>query len=374
MTAGRVSRRPRRLAGPVAMAVLLAVTGCSGSPASRSVPLAAAGTTTALPATDPYLMMTGAADGWAVWPSGGSWILLHTTDRFGHVTNRTPVAVETDGGLVVSVLPGTAAVAIGAHARLLRSPVLIGTGASDWMPVELPDAVSATRNGVSVVGGRLTAVTTAGAVLRRTATGWMTLTARGALTTAGRGRLDSVAWASASVGWVTAHGPAGEPMAFQTSDGGAVWDPVPQTSGATVAALAPCGAAQSWLLPVIDGAGKLALLRTSDGGHNWTRGSELSVAKGEPAWSCAGDDVWMVASAAGADHVFASADRGQAWVDRGPAPARLTDLALTGKGVGFAASSGKHPTLWSVSHDGARFTEVPLPAWVATVGAQAPGD
>ncbi len=374
MTLGRLRRRPRGLAGPLAVAVLLTVVGCSKGAVARSATAPAAGTSPALPATEPYLIMSGSAEGWAVWPSGGSWVLLHTTDGFAHVTNRTPVAVETDGGLGVSALPGRVAVAVGAHGRLLRSPVLTGTGESEWIPVELPGPVAATRSGVSVAGGRLTAVTTSGTVLARTAAGWATLATLAGLAPGWRGQLDGITWASASVGWVTAHGPAGEPMAFQTSDGGAAWVPVPQTSGATVAALAPCGEGQEWLLPVIDGAGKLALLRTGDGGHHWARGAELSAANGEPAWSCSGADALMVARASGADHVFASADRGQTWVDRGPAPARLTSLALTAPGKGFAASAGKYPTLWSVSSDGARFTEVPLPAWVSTVGAQAPGD
>ena len=46
--------------------------------------------------------MAGPALGWATWRSGDSWILLQTADGFRHVTNATPIAVPTDGGVVAA--------------------------------------------------------------------------------------------------------------------------------------------------------------------------------------------------------------------------------------------------------------------------------
>ena len=217
-------------------------------------------------------------------------------------------------------------------------------------------------------------MTAGGIVLTRTATGWSTVADLRQLAPAGGVRIDSIVWGSTSLGWLTAHGRAGQPMAFQTSNGGAAWTPVPLATGSVVAALAPCGAGASWLLPVIDAAGSERILRTSDGGLTWNAGTPLSVAAGEPAWGCLGDEVWTAARVGSADRVLASKDAGNEWVDRGPAPAGLTDLTPTGDGVGFAASTGKTATLWAVSADGASFNAVGLPGWVAAVGSQTSGD
>jgi len=354
------------------LAMLLLTSACSSAHSRGSTGRFAPTAPAPLPADAPYIVMIGPSAGWAVWPSSSSWVLLQTSDRFAHVTNRTPVAVETGGGLVGAFLPSRVAVAVGAHERLLRSPLLTWTGGTTWMPSELPDAVSDARGAVSIGSARLTAVTAAGVVVAETTTGWRRLTDSQALSPDGL-HIDSVTWASSSLGWLTAHGNAGRPMAFGTSDGGATWMPVPDASGTSVAAFAPCRAGTSWLLPVVDLAGSITVLRTSDGGHSWERGDTLHVPAGEPAWGCHGNDVWMVGRAGHADHVFASGDDAATWADRGPAPTGLTDLTPTGGGVGFAASTGKHPTLWSVGSDGAKFTAVPLPGWVATIGGQPSG-
>ncbi|MDT5013543.1 MAG: Photosynthesis system assembly factor [Mycobacterium sp.] len=363
-----------------ALSTTLLATAC----ANHSSPSAAdrfGGDTVAapLPATSPYLAVTGIASGYVIWPSGGSWVLLETSDGFAHVVNRTPVAVETDGGLIGSFARGSAAVAVGAHDRLVRSPVLIASsasaGASAWTPAEMPDAVVDARAAVSLASGTLTAVTTGGDVIARTATGWATLTGVAKLAPQARLRLDGVTWAGATTGWVTGHGPAGPAMAYRTMDAGRTWAAVPASAGRAVAALAPCGAGKSWLLPVIDGAGTISVLRTSDGGLTWARGSALQIPDGVPAWACAGPHVWMAGRASGADRVFASNDSGQSWVDRGAPPPGLTSLAMTSTGVGFAASSGWHPaSLWAVSGDGAHFAPIVLPDWVPTVGAESGGD
>ncbi|MDT4924850.1 MAG: Photosynthesis system assembly factor [Pseudonocardiales bacterium] len=358
-----------------ALSTTLLATACanhgSPSPAARfGGPTVAA----PLPATSPYLAVTGTASGYAILPSGGSWVLLQTSDGFAHVVNRTPVAVETDGGLIGSFAPGSAAVAVGAHDRLVRSPVLIASGASTWTPTEMPDAVVDARAAVSLASGTLTAVTTGGDVIARTETGWATLTGVARLAPDARLRLDGVTWADATTGWVTGQGPAGPAMAYRTTDAGRTWAGVPASAGTTVAALAPCGAGKSWLLPVIDGAGTISVLRTSDGGLTWTRGSALPVPGGVPAWACAGPQVWMAGQASGADRVFASTDGGQSWVDRGAPPPGLTSLAMTGTGAGFAVSAGSPASLWTVSGDGAHFAPIVLPDWVATIGAEPGGD
>jgi hypothetical protein len=126
-------------------------------------------------------------------------------------------------------------------------------------------------------------------------------------------------------------------------------------------------------MPVLDAAG-VVVLRTLDGGATWQAGRRLPRAGGEPAWGCAGADLWMVAGARPGNAVFASADGGLTWSREGGAPDDLTDLSPTGGGSGFAASGGAHPQLWAVTADGRRFTRTELPPWTASVGGASAGD
>ncbi len=79
-----------------------------------------------------------------------------------------------------------------------------------------------------------------------------------------------------------------------------------------------------------------------------------------------------MAGLSGRSHrIFSSDDAGATWLDAGAAPPGLTDLAPTGSGGGFAASSTGHgPKLWSVTAEGARIVPLELPAWVATIGSR----
>jgi hypothetical protein len=63
------------------------------------------------------------------------------------------------------------------------------------------------------------------------------------------------------------------------------------------------------------------------------------------------------------------------WIDRGPAPAELTDLDPLGGGAGIAVSrDGDQDKLWRVDGDGAHFSEIRLPDWVRRLGAQQSSD
>jgi hypothetical protein len=362
----RLSETRRAIAAVIGCAAL--ATACSGSAAGEK---AGAVRASPLPATEPYLVMTGPASGWAVWPTEGAWVLLRTSDGFRHVDNRTPVGVPTDGGLVGSVAGDRAAVAVGPVERLLRSPLLTTVGTSAWAPAELPAGVVGSRTAVALTGTGVSALTAgSGGTLRiRTGTAWRTAVDARLLPGSPDLVLDGVIWADESVGWLTGHGPAGGVVAFQTTDAGATWTPVRAPNTHAVAALSPCGAASAWSLPVLDSTGHVQVLRTSDLGGAWTVGERLPMAAGEPAWGCQGNEVWLVAGSAHGNAVFASTDGGGTWTDQGPAPADLTDLSPTGGGNGFAASGGRSPTLWRVSGNGAKFTRLVVPAWVAGLGA-----
>lgn len=318
--------------------------------------------------------MTDGGVGWAVWPSSGSWLLLHSTNGWSDVANRTPVAVPTGGGLVAAT-PwfGRITVAVGAYRRLTRSPLLAGDGTvQHWTTAQLPAPVRNSRDAVSGAAAPTVLLEDPpGSVVRFIAGAWVRLTDAKALVPSGTLHLDGITWASATLGWLTGHGPAGAPMAWQTTDGGHTWSPLADAAGAAVAALAPCGAQSAWLLPVVTRDGMLRVARTNDGGATWALGAAVALASGPPAWACRGKHLWMAGRAGGADHIYSSGDGGRSWAEAGRAPAGLTDLALTDPDRGFAASmTGKRATLWSVTADGKRFTAIPLPGWVATVGAQ----
>lgn len=329
-----------------------------------------------MPSTTPYLLMRDADRGWAIWPSGSSWLLLHTTDGWRTVSNATPLAVPTGGGLVVNDSGTTIAAAVGAYERLLRSPVLTKPdSAAQWQPNELPGAVVNDRNAVSLAGQRLSAIimSAGGTVVTAKRGGWSSLVSAHGLDADGGLHLATVSWADSQVGWVTGRVTTpGTPVAFQTADGGHRWRPVPM-AGTPVEALAPCGAGRRWLLPVI-GRDDIVLERTTDEGGHWHAGTSLPFLAGIPAWGCRGDQVWLAATAGNAQHVFASGDGGRRWVDRGPAPAGLSSLVPGPGGSGFAASrAGGNTTLWAVTDDGGSFVPRALPGWVATLGAQESG-
>ena len=79
----------------------------------------------------------------------------------------------------------------------------------------------------------------------------------------------------------------------------------------------------------------------------------------------------MLGGSTDGDHVYSSVNAGLTWTKQGVAPAGLTDLAPTGGHEGFASSATtKGALLWAVRRDGAAFSRVALPGWVATVGNQ----
>lgn len=353
-----------------AVTMLLAA-ACSGSKhpsvAARFAPKAGA----PLAATAPNLLMSDAVTGLAVWPSEHAWLLLGTTDGWQHITNRTPIAVPTGGGLVAAAFAGNVAVAVGTYERLTESPLVTSSGdKGPWRPSELPGAISDSREAVAVAGRRTAAVLNGagGTVVSYSADHWTRLTTAATLAPARGLRLDGVTWTDGGLGWLTGHGRVGTPMAFQTIDGGRSWKPMLLAGHDVVAALAPCGQGSNWVLPLVYGNGTVRLGRTTDGGTSWRSGRSVPLASGPPAWGCSEGEVWF---AGRADHVFVSTDAGAGWVDAGRAPAGLTALSPTGHGAGFAASTAKgKATLWAVADNGTRFTKLALPTWVATVGAQ----
>ncbi|MEP7034908.1 MAG: hypothetical protein ABI934_04920 [Actinomycetota bacterium] len=355
-----------------------ASTGASPQDSAKNVSTAIAGP---LRAASPWLQMSDSGSGVAVWPSGPAFLLLHTTDGWARVTNITPIAVPTGGGLTFAAGSGELVVAALPFDQLLFSPLLRRPiTAASWTPGQTPGALAPGRNSVAISPRGVTAVLRAGGgtVVEDGQKGWRVLTDAARLAPGRRLQLDGLSWGVRGRGWLTGHGPGGSHVAFTTTDFGATWSAVGGLGSDVVAALTPCGGEQQWTMPVIRTGGTVALAATSDGGATWVIGAPLTLPAGVPAWGCHGREVWMLGVAdsgeqagrqAGDDSVYSSINAGLTWTKRGPAPAGVSDLAPTGDHRGFATSTtSKGPVLWAVSGDGASFSPMALPGWVASFG------
>jgi hypothetical protein len=321
--------------------------------------------------------MTTATQGWAVLPSADSWVLLSTTDGWRHVSNASPLAVPTSGGLVMATDAATLAVAVGTYKRLTQSPLVKrDVSATNWSADELPGSVRDARGALSVTGTVLSAVLAdhaGGTVLVNKDGSWRTVAAAHALDPSGAFFLDGITWLDASHGWARGHRARGVgPVVFETNDAGTTWHPVNVGGLAAVSALQPCGSGAQWLIPIVRDDHSLVVLATADSGASWSAGAALTLTSGAPVVGCDGKDVWATAPAdsSAAPSVVASSDSGRSWRRTGAAPAHLRDLAPVGDGLGYATSQEhKKATLWRVSGDGSTFSKIPLPSWVATIGA-----
>jgi hypothetical protein len=352
------------------------VAGCSHSTESTGSSAHAAIPNT-VTAASPQLLMTSASSGYAVWPSGSAWVLLHTASAWTAVDNATPVAVPTGGGLVLAAAADELAVGVEPFDKLTTSPLLTTNDAGHtWNPLELPGPLSTSRHSVSIRPSVVTAVITANngtlvqqSLMKSGYSGWTMSITGSQLAPSGRLDIDSIVWADGRRGWLTGHGSAGTPLAFTTIDGGHSWSAIDAVGLKAVTVGAPCGSTQSWQLPVLDADGSVRVLHSGDGGLTWKTGAALTSSAGMPAWGCNGNTVWMLAARSGSLHSYSSADNGNSWQDHGAAPAGITDLQPTGNDAGFATGvTSKGPVLWTVINDGSVFTPRALPSWVATLG------
>jgi hypothetical protein len=374
-------RRIQHRQGAALASLLIMLSACSQptspqmTPQDRAVQLARS-TSAPLRAASPWLLMSDGRSGDAVWPSGAAFLLLHTVDGWRHVTNITPMAVPTGGGLTMAMSSRELVTAALPFDQLVASPLMRSPiSGTSWSPDQLPGGLTLGRQSVALGPRGLTAVLRAagGTVVEEGKHDWSVLTDASRLVPGGHLHLDGLRWGAGGRGWLTGHGPAGSPVAFTTTDFGRTWAAVAGLAPDAVAALTPCGRDQSWTMPIVRARGAISLAASVNGGATWTTGAPLIVPKGAPAWGCHGQEVWMLGSSTDGDHVFSSVNAGLTWTKQGVAPAGLTDLTPTGGHEGFAASvSTQGAVLWVVRRDGGSFSPVALPGWVATAGNQSP--
>ncbi|MBI1378140.1 MAG: hypothetical protein GC157_11755 [Frankiales bacterium] len=349
-----------RLPAGLALAALL-LAACSSGPAPQP----------ADSATLPRVTMTGPESGYAVWPSGVRWIVLSTTDGWRTVTNRTPVAVPTDGGVVLAAQPGRLTLGVLPFQALTVSPVLTSDGSTrQWNPTQLPSALAATAGALARTGSTTWAVLADGSLVRQDdgAATWTTAAAPGSLPL-GDGSPTGIWFTPDGTGFVTVSRHDDGPLLLVSDDSGATWrDSGLRAAGSDVAARPPCRLGSSYAVPVQADDHLLVLTASSSAGP-WTAGPALP-ASGQAVVSCAPASVVAAAPSGGGDAVYAAAP-GAAWAQVGSTDTRLVSLDAVSDTRAFAADDDAGRVLDLALGPAPAVTEVPLPDWVATIGGGA---
>jgi len=319
----------------------------------------------------PHIVMTGPQSGFAVWPSGVRWIVLGTTDGWRTVSNRTPLAVPTDGGLVLSADPTTVAVGVLPHEQLTVSPVLQSTTAgSTWLPTQLPKALSPSASSLARSGGATWAVLAGGSVVTELdgATSWHELTSAATLDPSGQLSLTGVDFPDETTGFVTGSGPGDRPILFVASGESAFRAVQLGLSSAAATALDPCRVGSTWVAPVVTG-GHLVVFTAPEAVGPWKAGPALEVS-GTPVVACGPDRVWAVAPKGSSDELFVASPAGP-WALQGQLGARTTSLSVVSTNRAYVSAAAP-ATLTAVDLGSSLTAEpVPLPGWVETVGGAA---
>jgi hypothetical protein len=314
--------------------------------------------------------MTGAQVGYAVWPSGVRWVVLGTTDGWRTVVNRTPVAVPTDGGLVLSARGARVAVGVLPFQQLLVSPVLQSSGPGRvWTPSQLPSALAATTSALARAEGATYAVLADGDVVTEPdgSPTWSRVTSAKQLAPDGGLSLTGVAFPDGRTGFMMGTGPSDRPVLFTGS--GSSWTAVdlPLTGGGAATALPPCLAGTTWVA-LVARDGVLDMFTAPDPAGPWTAEPEL-VTKATPLVGCGPNRVWAAASMGSSD-VLSVAPLGGGWTPLGDLGTHLVGLTVVSDSSAFGADADPTRIVSiSVVPDGkVATTSIPLPDWVATVG------
>ncbi len=378
MRAGRTWPRERqpqsrfRDAAPVTLllgVMLVALlSGCGSSPNSAKPGDARAS----------RVVMTSASNGYAVWPSGARWIVIGTTDGWRTVVNRTPMAVPTDGGLVVLARQAQLWVGVLAHQLLRVSPVLQAGGAArTWVPSQLPGALLPTSSSLARSAHALWAVLADGRVaqLPDGSQAWSVLgvvnTEMAHLGSPARG----IDFADGAHGLIWAADPAGHPVLWSTTNEGATWVHQQLADSAPGQVLAACHVDELWLVPVAE-PGRLVLYSSSSPHGPWTKGGALAAAS-PPVVACAPHSLWAAVPRDGGGEIYVTVDTtgSAAWVDRGALASQLTSLAPVSESEAWATSDDA-TAVFAVNLPSAGAGKIivsrtVLPQWVTTVGGAA---
>jgi hypothetical protein len=313
--------------------------------------------------------MTDATTGYAVWPSGVRWIVLSTHDGWRSVVNRTPVAVPTDGGLVLAAQVGRVAVGVLPYQQLTVSPVLSSDGTTrTWTPSQLPSALAATSTALARSASATWAVLGDGRVLTSadaTPT-WVVTTSARQLDASGAITVTGVGFPDGATGFLTAARTGSGPSLFVTQDDGASWaDTGLRADGQTVSTWLPCLVGSMWAAAAqVDD--HLELLTAPSATGPWTANGTVP-APGRTLVSCTPGGLLAAVPTGDSEQLY-TASRGRSWSPAGVLDGRLLSLTAVSDREAFATDAD-HSAMLHVSLGGSvRVTRIAMPEWVATIG------
>jgi len=322
----------------------------------------------------PQLVMSGPTTGYAAWPSGGAWVVLHTTDGWATVVNRTPLAVPTDGGLRIAVGPGRVAVGVLTHEYLKVSPVLVSDAdGSRWIPSQLPGELAAGPWSLARSGHATWAVLAdshAVVVHADSAQRWRTAPGSRSLGPADGFTPQGIVFPSPATGFLLGESEDGGSPLFVTTDAGQSWRAVaaPKPAADGRQSLLVCRLADTWAAVVLDGE-RLQLLTTTRIQRPWTIGPSLPWTGDQtPVVACGPTGVFAVTPQDSGQHLQMAVPGANSWQDKGLLPAAVYSLAVPDRSHAYAATDNGQALL-EVGLGAATTRWLPLPAWVSSLAA-----
>jgi hypothetical protein len=318
------------------------------------------------------IVMTSPMNGYAVWPSGVRFIVISTTDGWRTVTNRTPLAVPTDGGMVLAATPQSVVTGVLPYHLLKISPVLTSSNlGATWTGSQLPGALIDSPHALARLADTTYAVLAkSGHVVAQrdgqqtwaTIADAATLVAPNPFTPTGVSSPDGTSL-------VLTGSSAGKAAAFASTDAGTTWIPVPLAdSTGTSTADVPCPSSAGWLVPVHTSAGLVIQRGPAVTGPFTT--TPVVVPANNPVIGCGGGLVWVAVTEGDITKVLTIGPTGAAH-SLGQVTARITNLAPTGATQAVVATSDTAKIGTLITTPSLRLESTPLPTWVATVGGPA---
>ena len=318
------------------------------------------------------LQMTGARQGLAVWPSGVRWILLSTADGWRTVKNATPVAVPTDGGLVLAAARERAAVGVLPYQALTVSPVLSSSGGSrTWTPTQLPSALAPSPTALALTPGGAWAVLADGSVVEQSlgSTQWKTAATTASLDPTGGLSVSGVGFPDGRTGFLAGSRSGAGPVLLTTTDRGRHWVDTGVTAGASASSYLPCRLGPTWVAPVLSD-GRLSVRTSSSPTGPWADGPTLDGVSA-PLVSCGPTMLWVGVPQAGSESLHGFTVPG-AWTTLGSVPRALASLGAASDSVAYAAAADDPSIILELTAEPSLVVaEIRLPDWVATIGGAA---
>jgi hypothetical protein len=320
--------------------------------------------------------MTSATNGYAIWPSGVRSIVIGTTDGWRTVVNRTPLAVPTDGGMVLAATPQSVVTGVLPFHLLTISPVLTSSDqGKTWTGSQLTGPLMESPNALARLG------TTTFALLAKTGEliaqrdgqqTWSHVTSPRELDPSGAFKPQGVASPDGTTLFVVgANSATRGASAFASTDAGETWKAlVLGATGGLEKSSAPCATAAGWLVP----------MRSQGGGviHRLTRKfvelpmpSDVAIVPASnPVIACGGGLLWISVTRGNNTRVVTVDSKGDPHY-LGDVSGRITAMAPTSSTQAIVATSDLTKMGALTTLPALHLTPISLPTWVSTVGGSA---